>query len=132
MIDLLEHLDGSSPIDPAAQPIARSHGSLPRVAMRGVKDMVRGNFAYIHDLDIQGMWHARVVRPPHVNARLIGIPETARSRLAKNGLKLVEDGSFLAVVGPQEWPVVDQALKLGPVCEWDLGKVCAKLISSTF
>ncbi|NNE80669.1 MAG: xanthine dehydrogenase family protein molybdopterin-binding subunit [Silicimonas sp.] len=122
VIELIENLGKDDLVDPAALPVARPYQSPPRPRMRGIAEMVRGGHAFIHDLDVPGMWHARVVRPPHVHARLNGVPETARARLAAKGLHLIEDGSFLAVVGPNEWPVVDQAQKLAIACDWDVGK----------
>jgi CO/xanthine dehydrogenase Mo-binding subunit len=122
VVDILEALDRDDLVDPEAKPIARPDGTRPQPEMRGIADMVRGSYTFIHDLDVPGMWHARVVRPPHVNARLTSIPEAARARLSEKGLHLIEDGSFLAVAGPQEWPVVDQAQKLGAACEWNLGE----------
>ena len=122
VVDLMKDLDGATLVDPASRPVDRQDGTLPHAEMLGVPDMVRGTYTFVHDLEVPGMWHARVVRPPHVNARLKGIPETARSRLTEKGLHLVEDGSYLAVVGPQEWPVVDQAQKLWLACDWDVGK----------
>lgn len=121
VIDLIKDLPDDAPVDPDIKPVARAPGTLPRPAMRGLGDMVRGTHIYIHDLDLPGMWHARVIRPPHVNARLSAVPEAASARLTEKGLHLIEDGSFLAVTGPMEWPVVEAAQKLGQACEWDLG-----------
>ena len=122
VLELLKDFDGDQPVDTNARPIARSDGYIPRPKMRGIEDLVRGSYTFIHDIDVPGMWHARVVRPPHVNARLRGVPEAARANLEKKGLHLVEDGSFLAIAGPREWPVVDQAARLAQACDWDLGE----------
>lgn len=121
VVDLVDDLDKDEPVDPDVMPTARPDGALPRPQMRGIAEMVQGAYTYIHDLDVPGMWHARVVRPPHVHARLKSIDEAARARLTEKGLHLVEDGSFLAVAGPREWPVVDGAQELGTACDWHQG-----------
>lgn len=121
IMDLLQNLDSATQVDPSAQPIDRPDGGLPLPQMRGITEMVRGRFTFIHDLDVPDMWHARVVRPPHIHARLKGITGSARDSLAKKGLKLVEDGSFLAVAGPAEWQIVKQAQMLARACDWDTG-----------
>ena len=120
VLELLKEVDGDQPVDTNVRPIARSGGFLPRPEMRGIGKLVKGRYTFIHDLDLPGMWHARVVRPPHANARLGDVPESARQRLVDKGLHLVRDGSFLAIAGPEEWPVVDQAQKLAAACDWDL------------
>lgn len=122
ILDLMKDFGDDQPVDPDAQPIARPDGYLPRPKMRGIADLVSGRYTFVHDLEVPGMWHARVVRPPHVNARLRSVPKAARARLDQKGLHLVEDGSFLAVAGRQEWPVVDQTAKLATTCDWDLGE----------
>ena len=122
VLDLLKDLDGDHLVDTEARPIARPDGFLPHPGMRGIGELVKGAYTFIHDLEVPGMWHARIVRPPHVHARLQGIPEAARRRLDERGLQLVQDGSFLALAGPQEWAVVNHAQKLATACVWDLGE----------
>ena len=121
VLDLIPDIGADLLADPAAVPIDRPDGALPRPRMRGLRDMVRGRYRFVHDLDIPGMWHARVLRPPHVNARLKAIPGTARARAATKGMHLIADGSFVALAGPEEWPVVDQAGRIAALCDWDLG-----------
>lgn len=60
---------------------------------------VRGAASYVHDLDLPGMVHARVVRPPHYHARLVSVNvEAVRQRV----IEVVRDGSFLAVIAERE------------------------------
>lgn len=90
------------------------------VTMRGITEMVTGRFAFVHDLDLPGMWHARRVSPPHVKATLRDIDTTAVERVQAKGLRVFRDGSFLAVAGPREWDVVKAATSLGLACTWDM------------
>ncbi len=121
VIDLIGDLDPSTPVDPDAAPLAARHGSFAKPAMRGIAEMVTGRFTFVHDLDQPGMLHARVIRPPHARARLVGIDQSVVERLGNTGLHLHRDGSFLALAGPQEWPVVNGALTLAAACNWDHG-----------
>src|SRR5262245_25514880 len=55
---------------------------------------VTGGIAYVQDLRLPGMVHARVVRPPSYGARLQSL-ETAAVERMPGVLKIVRDGSFL-------------------------------------
>ncbi len=119
--DLIAEIDTTTPVDPDAAPLTTDTEHFDRPAMRGLADMVTGRFAYVHDLDAPGLLHARVIRPPHALARLQTIDADAIDRAKAKGLRLIRDGSFLALVGPQEWPVVHAAQTLAIACTWDLG-----------
>ncbi len=69
-------------------------------------DKVRGAPIYIQDLDLPGIVHGRVLRPPHYAARLASFDENAVSQMP-GVLKIVRDGDFLGVICERE----DQALK---------------------
>ena len=49
------------------------------------------------------------------------IDATAIDRLVASGLRLIRDGSFLAIAGPKEWPVVKAAAAFPAACRWDRG-----------
>src|SRR5205085_2933939 len=70
---------------------------------------VTGGIAYVHDLRLPGMVHARVVRPPSPGAELKSVNADATTKLP-GVLKVVRDGNFLAVVAGREWEAV-QALR---------------------
>ena len=79
---------------------------------------VTGGAAYVHDLRLPGMVHARVVRPPSYGARL------ARGRCRSvetmpGVLKVVRDGSFLAVVAGREYPGGAGDARAGAAARWD-------------
>ena len=63
---------------------------------------VFGNAVFIHDMVIDGMRHARVVRQPNRGATLQSVDETAIRRAAKGSVELVRTGNFLAIVGDNE------------------------------
>lgn len=94
----------------------------PAPSMRGLDELVSGRYRFVHDLEEPGMLHARVIRPPHAGARLRRISPATQERLEAEGLNVHLDGSFLAVAGPREWPVIQAAQRLFAACDWDLGE----------
>lgn len=71
-----------------------------------------GRFAYVHDLKLEGMLHARVIRPASVGATLESLDEAPIADIP--GARVVRMKNFVAVVAPDEWDAVSaaRALKL--------------------
>ena len=91
------------------------------VVPRGLEDIVSGKFKYVHDMNIEGMLHARVVRPPHYHATLRSIDEGRVERLKETGVEVVVEGSFVAVAHADEFQAVKAAERINAAIEWDLG-----------
>lgn len=119
-IDLIPKIASDTPVDPDCLPAQRSQSTLPRPEMRGLREMVQGTYGYVHDLDRPGMLHARVIRPPHPRAVLRDIDAETLAAQENSGFSIVRDGSFLALAGPREWPVIKAATRLDAACDWDL------------
>lgn len=117
VLEVLSYVDFDQPVDRTATSLPRAKA--PRAPMRGIGDMVTGRFAYLHDLERPGMLHARVARPPHFHGRLKSRPDKAISGIEKRGLHVLRDGSFLAVVGENEWEVERGARVLADATEWE-------------
>jgi nicotinate dehydrogenase subunit B len=85
--------------------------SIPRVDIPG---KVTGAAAYVHDLRMDGMVHARVVRPPSYGATLNKL-DAAKVEGMPGVIAVVRDGNFLAVVAEKEFQAVAamQALAAG-------------------
>jgi nicotinate dehydrogenase subunit B len=66
---------------------------------------VFGQATFIHDMKIDGMVHARVVRQPNRGATVAAVDEAAIKRAAKGPIEFVRNGNFLAVVGDDETAV---------------------------
>jgi CO/xanthine dehydrogenase Mo-binding subunit len=64
-----------------------------------------GQATFIHDLALEGMVHARVVRQPNRGATIGAIDEAAIKRAAKGPIAFVRNGNFLAIVGEDETAV---------------------------
>ena len=63
-----------------------------------------GRHAYVQDHRIDGMLHARVVRPPAIGAHLVDVDASSIADIP--GARLVRIRDFLAVAAPREWDAV--------------------------
>lgn len=73
--------------------------------------------AFIQDVRLPGMVHARVIRPPHQGQPLIDVNADAVTTMP--GLfKIVRDGNFLAVVATREEQAINIAEILRAVTRW--------------
>jgi nicotinate dehydrogenase subunit B len=63
-----------------------------------------GRHAYVQDHRVDGLLHARVVRPPAIGARLIDVDAPSIADVPGAGLVRIRD--FLAVAAPREWDAV--------------------------
>lgn len=73
--------------------------------------------AYVHDLDLPGMLHARVVRPPSYRARLQTLDDT-KARALPGLVAIVREGSFLGVITEREEQAVKAASLLAAGATW--------------
>jgi len=64
-----------------------------------------GESAFIHDMTIDGMVHARVVRQPNRGATIGSIDENAIRRAAKGPIEFIRNGNFLAILAADETAV---------------------------
>ena len=79
---------------------------------------VTGGAAYVQDLRLPGMVHARVVRPPSYGARLRDVKVDDVQKMP-GVLKIVQDGSFLAVVAEREFQCVMAMRALSASASWE-------------
>jgi nicotinate dehydrogenase subunit B len=68
-------------------------------------DKIFGQATFIHDLVLDGMVHARVVRQPNRGATIGSLDEAAIKRAAKGAVEFVRSGNFLAIIGKDETSV---------------------------
>ena len=88
---------------------------VPRV---DIPAKVTGGAAYVQDLRLPDMVHARVVRPPSYGAKLKSVEMEPVARMP-GVLKIVRDGSFLAVVAAREWAAVQALRALRAQAKWE-------------
>lgn len=89
--------------------------SLPRI---DIPAKVTGQLAYVQDMRLEGMVHARVVRPPSYGAQLKSI-DTAAVEKMPGVKKVVRDGNFLAVIADKEFRAVKAMEALAAAAQWD-------------
>lgn len=77
-----------------------------------------GGPAYVHDLDLPGTLHARLVLPPSPAATLVAT-DTAAIRAMEGVVAVVEDGRLLAVIAEREAVAVRAAAALEARTTWD-------------
>ena len=87
---------------------------VPRV---DIPAKVTGGIAFVQDMRMEGMVHARVVRPPGYGARLDSV-ETAAVEKMPGVLKVVRDGSYLAVIATREYQAVRAMRALQAAARW--------------
>lgn len=81
--------------------------NLPRV---DIPAKLTGGEAYVQDLRLPGMLHARVVRGPSYGTRLVA-PQLAAARSMPGVVAVVRNGQFMAVVARKEWQAI-QAMRV--------------------
>lgn len=120
LIDILSTLSEDLPVDAAAVPREQA-APLPDLPPSGLREMVEGRYIFIHDIERPGMMHARIVRPPMIDAVLKDLNAQVVAKLEASGVHVLRDGSFVAVAGKVEWAVVRAAVTLGSAATWDAG-----------
>jgi nicotinate dehydrogenase subunit B len=79
-----------------------------------------GGIAYVHDLKLPNMLHARVVRDPSELTQLVS-PDLAGVARLPGIAKVVRDGNFAAILSTREWPLV-QALQMLSRSGWQASR----------
>jgi len=87
---------------------------VPRV---DIPAKVTGGAAYIQDMRLPGMVHARVVRPPSYGAQLTECDTAAVEKLP-GVVKVISDGNFLAVVAKQQFQAIKAMVALSAAAKW--------------
>jgi len=81
---------------------------------------VTGGAAYVHDLRLPGMVHARLVRPSGLGAQLTALDTAAVARMP-GVIEVVRDGNFLAVVAQREFQAIQAMQALSAAAQWAPG-----------
>jgi nicotinate dehydrogenase subunit B len=111
---------------------------IPRV---DIPAKVTGGAAYVQDMRLPGMVHARIVRPPSYGAQLTELDTSAVGKLP-GVIKVVRDGNFIAVVAAKEFQAIKAMAALSSAAKWretatlpkqdDLPRVLTSLPSQDF
>jgi CO/xanthine dehydrogenase Mo-binding subunit len=81
---------------------------------------VSGGASYVQDMRLPGMLHARVARPPSYGAKLLDV-DSAAVEAMPGVVKVVRDGSYLAVVAADEWQAIQALRALERSAHWQAG-----------
>lgn len=87
---------------------------IPRV---DIPAKVTGGAAYVQDMRLPGMVHARIVRPPSYGAQLTECDTSAVENLP-GVVKVVRDGNFLAVVAKKQFQAIKAMAALSSAAKW--------------
>jgi nicotinate dehydrogenase subunit B len=87
---------------------------VPRV---DIPAKVTGGAAYVQDMRLPGMVHARVVRPPSYGAQLTEC-DTAAVEKMPGVVKVVRDGNFLGVVAKKQFWAIKAMAALSAAAKW--------------
>lgn len=77
---------------------------------RDLQGKVFGTRPFITDVKVEGMWHARMIRPPQSGGHVQSVDES--SIAAWPQARVLHDKDMLAVVAPGEWMAVQAARAL--------------------
>lgn len=87
---------------------------LPRV---DIPAKLTGGQAYVQDMRLPGMLHARAIRQPSVGAKLLDF-DTGPIEKMPGVVKVVREGSYLAVVARKEWQAIKAMRALEAAAQW--------------
>ena len=122
-ISLWELAESSSFAVSVDAELACEYGDVPHSRLPTDTDeqsgLARGTTTFVHDLRFQGMWHARVIRPPMRYAELIDFPDDRLAKITEgSGVRVIRKGGFVAVAGPCEYSVITAAEKVRRRLNW--------------
>lgn len=111
-VDLARDADGSA--RPKGSGDFRLMGqSLPRL---DILSKITGA-AYIQDIELPGMLHGRIIRPPSYRAKLVSYEEPDFGGLP-GVRKVVRRGSFLGVIADSEYAAIKAMAIVSRHCQW--------------
>jgi CO/xanthine dehydrogenase Mo-binding subunit len=112
-VDLARDADGRAEPKRADQ-LSLVGKSLPRIDLPG---KVIGSDVYVHDLELPGMLHGRVLRPPSYRATLQAF-DSGRIEAMSGVRAVVRNGRFIGVVAEREEQAVAAVAALGKYVRW--------------
>jgi CO/xanthine dehydrogenase Mo-binding subunit len=114
-VDLRRSATGSSPTKSVSNYRVVGQNA-PRVDLPA---KVFGEPAFIHDVALDGMVHARVVRQPRRGATIASVDEAALRRAANGPIEILSHGNFLAILAEDETAVEAVAAIAANHVVWD-------------
>ena len=112
-VDLARDADGRA-VPKRADQLTLVGKSLPRIDLPG---KVIGSDVYVHDLELPGMLHGRVLRPPSYRATLQAF-DSGRIEAMPGVRAVVRNGRFIGVVAEREEQAVAAVAALEKYVRW--------------
>jgi nicotinate dehydrogenase subunit B len=114
-VDLSHHATGGRPTKEVAdyQVVGQK---APRIDLA---QKIFGGPAFVHDMVLDGIVHARVVRQPCRGATIRAIDEAAIRHSAKGQIEIIRECNFVAILGPDETVVETAAATASNHVAWD-------------
>lgn len=114
--DELLHVE-AQPVSKLKHPVRFTvmNRAAPRV---DIPAKVTGGAAFVQDLRLPGMLHARTVRPPSYSARLAAIDMAGVERMP-GVVTVVRDGDFLAVIAMREFQAIKAMQAMARAARWE-------------
>jgi CO/xanthine dehydrogenase Mo-binding subunit len=98
---------------------ASQHTVIGKTAQRrDIPAKVSGTPAYVHDLELPGMLHGRIARPPSYQARLTAFDD-AEVRAMPGVVAVVRDGNFLGVITEREEQAIRALNRVKRIARWE-------------
>jgi CO/xanthine dehydrogenase Mo-binding subunit len=101
----------------APKPAEAQHVVGTSVARLDLPDKVFGAPCFIHDLEVEGMLHGRILRPPAPGSTLLDVDETA-TRAVRGVVDVVRDGSLIGVLAESEAAAEAALRRLSADARW--------------
>ena len=101
------------------------------VPRRDIAAKVSGAPVYVHDLDLPGMLHGRIARPPSYNARLVELDE-ADVRSLPGVVALLRDGNFVGIVATREEQALRALARVKRIAVWEENAVLPETTDPRF
>lgn len=87
------------------------------IPQRYAREKVTGAPVFVHDIRMDGMLHARVLRPPSYDAALKSL-DTSGAEAIPGVVKVVRSGRFIAVIAESEWAAMQGRAALAEGAQW--------------
>src|SRR5262249_14023816 len=98
---------------------------------RDVPKKFTGQPAYVQDLRLPGMLHARVVRPPMPGAQLVSF-DAGKIRSIPGFVAVTRDGNFLAVICEREELAIKARAALAQAAQWKTAELPLTLADASY
>jgi nicotinate dehydrogenase subunit B len=102
---------------PAPKPASAHHIVGHEVLRLDIPDKAMGRPAFVQDLQLPGMLHGRILRPPSYDAELVSLDEATVRRLP-GIVAVARDGRFLGVVAEREEQAIAGREALMKAAQW--------------